>query len=84
MPAFRTVLTYPNRIDAEIDRSMLAAEGMEVSLLHHDSPLTEVRGAFQIQLQVAEVDFARAVALLVALRPDRFGSPGRGISWGHV
>ena len=39
---------------------MLAAEGMEVSLLHHDSPLTEVRGAFQIQLQVAEVDFARS------------------------
>ena len=74
MPALKTVLTYPKRIDAEIDASMLEAEGIRVNLLNHDSALTELGGAFQIQLQVPEGDYERTIALIRSKRPDRFGS----------
>jgi len=77
MPAGKTVLTYPKRIDAEIDRSMLEGEGITVNLLNHDSSMTELGSAFQIQLQVQPEDHERAVALIRSKHPERFGSIDR-------
>ena len=77
MPSGKTVLAYPRRIDAEIDRSMLEGEGITVNLLNHDSSMTELGSAFQIQLQVAPEDHERAVALIRSRHPERFGSIDR-------
>lgn len=77
MPVSRIVLTYPKRIDAEIDRSMLEGEGIAVNLLNHDSSMTELGSAFQIQLQVPAEDYERAVALIKSKHPERFGSLDR-------
>ncbi len=74
MASLKTVLIYPRRIDAEIDASMLEGEGIRVNLLNHESALTELGGAFQIQLQVPEADYDRTVAIIRSKRPDRFGS----------
>ena len=77
MPILKTVLTYSRQIEAELDQSVLQAEGIAVFLLNHDSPLTEYGGAFQVQLQVPEEDHLRATMLLKSANPERFGSRER-------
>jgi hypothetical protein len=73
MSDFRTVLTYSQPIDAEVDKSMLQAEGIASNLLNRDSSLSGFGGPFSIQLQVDREDFARASELIRTKRPERFG-----------
>jgi len=73
MPAFRTVLTYSQPIDAEVDKSMLRSEGIVANLLNRDSSLNGIGGPFSVQLQVDKEDFTRASDLIRSKRPERFG-----------
>jgi hypothetical protein len=73
MAEFRTILTYSQPIDADVDKSMLRSEGIIANLLNSDSSLNGFGGPFSVQLQVGDEDFARASALIKLKRPDRFG-----------
>jgi hypothetical protein len=73
MAEFRTVLTYSQPIDADVDRSMLRAEGIAANLLNSSSSLNGFGGPFSVQLQVGEEDFERASGLIRSKRPERFG-----------
>jgi Putative prokaryotic signal transducing protein len=70
----KTVLTYGNPSEAEVDKSMLESEGIVVHLLNRDSPLSAWGGPFMIQLQVEDQDLERATDLIKAKSPDRFGN----------
>lgn len=74
MSYFKTVLTYTQAIDAEVDRSMLESEGIVVNLLNRDSGLGGLGGPFLIQLQVDAGNLDRATGLIRSRRPERFGN----------
>jgi hypothetical protein len=71
---FRTVLTYTQGIEAEVDKSMLESEGIAVNLLNRDSTLDGLGGPFLIQLQVEQENLERASGLIRSRRPERFGN----------
>jgi hypothetical protein len=73
MTDFKTVLTYSQPIDAEVDKSMLESEGITANLLNRESSLSGLGGPFLVQLQVGGEDFQRASELIRARHPERFG-----------
>ena len=73
MADFKTVLTYSQPIDAEVDKSMLESEGIVANLLNRESALSGIGGPFLIQLQVGVEDVQRASDLIRAKHPERFG-----------
>ncbi|HEY4299480.1 MAG TPA: DUF2007 domain-containing protein [Candidatus Didemnitutus sp.] len=75
MAYLRTVLTYHLPSEAEVDKTLLESEGIEVCLLNANTSRNELGAPFYIQLQVADGDFARADSLLREANPQRFGSP---------
>jgi|ERR1051326_1020064 hypothetical protein len=77
MSYLKTVLTYHQPSEAEIDKAFLESEDIAVCLLNANTSRNELGAPFYIQLQVAEEDHARAVALLKEANPQRFGSAER-------
>lgn len=77
MGYLKTVVTYHQPSEAEIDKAFLESEGIAVCLLNANTSRNELGAPFYIQLQVAEADHARAVALLKETNPQRFGSAER-------
>lgn len=77
MSYLKTILTYHQPSEAEVDKAYLESEGLNVCLLNANTSRNELGAPFYIQLQVAEEDVPRAVALLKAANPQRFGSAER-------
>jgi hypothetical protein len=73
----KTVLTYGNASEAEVDKSMLESEGMVVYLLNRNSPWNSWGGPFAIQLRVDDENVKRAADLIRAACPSRFGNQAR-------
>jgi hypothetical protein len=69
-----TLRTYDKQAEAEIDKSLLEANGFAVNLLNHDSSLSEFGGMLRIQLQVPSDEAKDAGVLLQEARPRRTGS----------
>ncbi|HWA26140.1 MAG TPA: hypothetical protein VG734_10790 [Lacunisphaera sp.] len=74
MAYLKTVLTYHLPSEAEVDKAFLESHGMAVCLLNGNTSRNELGAPFFIQLQVADEEHARAVALLREVNPGRFGS----------
>jgi hypothetical protein len=70
----KTILTYKQAIEAEVDKSMLESEGIAANLLNRDSTLDGLGGPFLIQLQVDDQNVERAVGLIRSRSPGRFGN----------
>jgi len=70
----KTVLTYSNPNEADVDKSMLESEGIVVHLANRDSQLGAWNGPFMIQLQVNDEDVEKATGLIRSKSPARFGS----------
>ncbi len=77
MSLLRTVVTYDQPAQAEVDKAFLEAEGITVNLLNYQTARNELGAPFYIQLQVPDQEHARAVELLKAVNPSRFGSEER-------
>ena len=77
MSYLRTVITYNQPSEAEVDKAFLESHGMAVCLLNANTSRNEWGAPFYIQLQVSEDEYPRAVALLKAANPQRFGSAAR-------
>ena len=74
MPFLATILTYSTPSEAEVDKSLLEANGFTVNLLNAEVTRMQLGPGFNIQLQVPDDQVRDAVALLRSLRPERFGS----------
>src|SRR4051812_14872346 len=77
MGYLKTVLTYHQPSEAEVDKAFLESHGLNVCLLNGNTARNELGAPFFIQLQVAEEDHANAVAILREANPGRFGSVER-------
>ena len=77
MAYLRTVLTYNVPSEAEVDRAFLESEGLTVCLLNANTARNELGAPFYVRLQVADEEYERAVTLLRAMNPSRFGSQAR-------
>ncbi len=74
MPFLATILTYSVPSEAEVDKSLLEANGFTVNLLNAEVTRMQLGPGFNIQLQVPDDQVQEAVALIRSLRPERFGS----------
>ncbi len=77
MSYLTTVVTYNTPSEAEIDKSFLESHGFAVCLLNGNTARNELGTPFYIQLQVPDEDYSRAVEVLKAANPQRFGSAAR-------
>ena len=77
MAYLKTVLTYNQPSEAEVDKSYLESHGLTVCLLNANTSRNELGAPFFIQLQVAEEEYERARSLLYEANPQRFGSAER-------
>jgi hypothetical protein len=77
MSYLRTVVTYHQPSEAEVDKAFLESHGIAVCLLNANTSRNELGAPFYIQLQVPEIDYDRAVAVLKEANPQRFGSAER-------
>lgn len=77
MAYLKTVLTYNIPSEAEVDKAFLESHDLIVCLLNANTSRNELGAPFYIQLQVADEEYERAVALLREANPARFGSPAR-------
>jgi hypothetical protein len=77
MPYLKTVLTYNQPSEAEVDKAFLESHGMSVCLLNANTSRNELGVPFYIQLQVMENEYAEARRILREANPARFGSPER-------
>ncbi len=73
----KTVLSYDNASEADVDKSLLESEGIVVYLLNRDSPLNAWGGPFMIQLQVDDQNLEEAAGLIRSKSPSRFGNEVR-------
>jgi len=73
----KTILTYNQPSEAEVDRAFLESRGIAVCLFNANTSRNELGAPFYIQLQVGEecVDIARR--LIREVNPPRFGSSDR-------
>ena len=71
----KTILTYSNSSEAEVDKSMLESHGITVYLMNANVSRAEIGSPFHIQLQVPGEQVPEAIAILRELKPERFGSP---------
>ena len=77
MSLLRTVVTYHQPSEAEVDKAFLESHGIDVCLLNGNTSRNELGTPFYIQLQVSYEQHAQAVALLREVNPQRFGSAER-------
>jgi hypothetical protein len=77
MSYLRTVVTYHQPSEAEVDKAYLESHGHNVCLLNANTARNELGPAFYIQLQVPDEEYDAAVALLKEVNPSRFGSAER-------
>ncbi|MEO7415024.1 MAG: hypothetical protein ABIZ81_16915 [Opitutaceae bacterium] len=77
MGYLKTILTYHQPSEAEVDKAFLESHGFDVCLLNGNTSRNELGAPFYIQLQVVEEHHARATAILREANPARFGSPAR-------
>ncbi len=73
----RTVVTYHQPSEAEVDKAFLESHGLSVCLLNANTARNELGPAFYVQLQVPDEQYAQAVAILKEANPERFGSAER-------
>jgi len=74
MAFLKTILTYSVPSEAEVDQSLLRANGFTVNLMNSEITRSYLGRAFDIQLQVPDDEAEAAIALLREFRPERFGS----------
>lgn len=74
MSYLETVLTYDRPSEAEVDKAFLESHGITVFLLNANTARNELGAPFFIRLQVMTEDRPRALDLLRAVNPARFGS----------
>jgi hypothetical protein len=77
MGYLKTILTYHQPSEAEVDKAFLESHGFHVCLLNGNTARNELGAPFFIQLQVLEEEHASATAVLREANPARFGSPAR-------
>jgi hypothetical protein len=77
MSYLKTVLSYHQPSEAEVDKAFLESHGLTVCLLNGNTARNELGAPFFIQLQVMEEEHDQAVAILREANPGRFGSPAR-------
>lgn len=75
MSYLETVLTYDRPSEAEVDKAFLESHGITVFLLNANTARNELGAPFFIRLQVMTEERERAVEILRAANPARFGSP---------
>ncbi|MBP5505507.1 MAG: DUF2007 domain-containing protein [Bacteroidales bacterium] len=68
----KTVKYYPSVMDAQMDRSLLEAEGIRCNILNENMPYAGyfAGGNFDIELVVADEDYDQACAILAAKECD--------------
>ncbi len=77
MAYLKTVLTYRVPGEAEVDQSLLEANGITVHLMNDRSPPSDLVYPLPIELQVPAEQMEAAVAILRMYNPGRFGSVDR-------
>lgn len=77
MSLLKTVVTYHQPSEAEIDKAFLESHGINVCLLNGNTSRNELGAPFYIQLQVSDEQYEQAEALLRDANPQRFGSVER-------
>ena len=77
MAYLKTVLTYNQPSEAEVDKAFLESHGLTVCLLNANTSRNELGAPFYIQLQVADEEYERARRLIQEANPQRFGSADR-------
>jgi hypothetical protein len=77
MGYLKTILTYHQPSEAEVDKAFLESHGFQVCLLNANTSRNELGAPFYIQLQVVEEHHEQATALLREANPSRFGSASR-------
>src|SRR5215213_2980624 len=77
MSYLRTVITYHQPSEAEVDKAFLESHGLSVCLLNANTSRNELGAPFYIQLQVPDGEYATAVSILKEANPQRFGSAER-------
>jgi len=69
MSLLKCVVSYQNRAEADIDKSLLESRGIIANVMNAGL------GSGFIELQVTDERYEEAVSILRAARPERFGSP---------
>lgn len=77
MGYLKTVITYNQPSEAEVDKAFLESYGLTVCLLNANTSRNELGAPFYIQLQVVDEEYQHAVELLREANPQRFGSTAR-------
>ena len=77
MAYLKTILTYNQPSEAEVDKAFLESHGIAVCLLNANTSRNELGAPFFIQLQVMEDEYIEARRILREANPARFGSPER-------
>jgi hypothetical protein len=74
MGYLKTVVTYHQPSEAEVDKAFLESHGISVCLLNANTSRNELGAPFYVQLQVVDEEYERAVQILSEANPQRFGS----------
>jgi len=77
MGYLKTVITYNQPSEAEVDKAFLESHGLTVCLMNANTSRNELGAPFYIQLQVADSEYQKAVQILREANPQRFGSEER-------